>query len=531
MAYLLQQLATESAMRAPDRTAVTARGQSLTYAQLEDASNRLAHLLRDRGVRAGDRVGLFFPKSVQSVVSMLGTLKAGAVYVPIDPQAPVARAGLITRNAGLKCLITTQAAVAAIAQAGVEDVASYVLTDATTAAAAGQPRVVSWETLEAFPTTVPGTARIESDLAYILYTSGSTGVPKGVMITHRNALTFVDWCAATFAIQADDRLSNHAPLHFDLSVFDVYNSLLAGASVHLIDSETAVFAASLAKFIEARQITVWYSVPSALIGLLLHGNLGRRALGALRLVLFAGEVFPMKYLRQLAETLPQAELYNLYGPTETNVCTFHGVERRALPFSEHLPIGRACANTDVFAVNDHGEPIAPGQVGELYVRGPAVTPGYWGDADKTARAVLGNRFQPHFGERVYRTGDLVTVDADGVYWFQGRRDSMIKSRGYRIELGEIEAAVHAHPAVLEAAAVPIPDEEIGNRIKAFVVLNPGAQLSAPELQRHCATRVPNYMVPEMIQFCERLPRTSTGKVDRTLLVTGVTDRRDDARSA
>jgi amino acid adenylation domain-containing protein len=517
MAYLLQQLSSESAMRRPDGVAVSARGQSLTYAQLEAMSNRLAHLFRDRGVKRGDRVGLFFPKSVQSVACMLGALKAGAMYVPIDPQAPPARVAYITRNCEINCLVTTKAGASALEVGGVKDMRTRLLTDASVSETSAHSGLVPWEALDAFADTSPAAMGVETDLAYILYTSGSTGVPKGVMISHRNALTFVDWCATAFAVRPNDRLSNHAPLHFDLSVFDIYNALLAGATVHMVDSDTAVFPASMARFIETHRITVWYSVPSALVGLVLHGGLSRRKLDALRLVLFAGEIFPMKYLRQLADLLPHVALYNLYGPTETNVCTYHRVDSQTLPFAEHLPIGLACANTDVFAVNERDEPIKPGEVGELYVRGPSVTPGYWGDPEKTSRAVVPNRFQPHVAERVYRTGDIVTVDADGVYWFQGRRDSMIKSRGYRIELGDIEAAVYDHPAVLEAAVIPIPDEEIGNRIKVFVVRHPGAQVSSSELQSHCTARIPRYMIPEIVEFCALLPKTSTGKIDRTVL--------------
>jgi L-proline---[L-prolyl-carrier protein] ligase len=375
MAYLLQQLSSESAMRRPDGVAVSARGQSLTYAQLEAMSNRLAHLFRDRGVKRGDRVGLFFPKSVQSVACMLGALKAGAMYVPIDPQAPPARVAYITRNCEINCLVTTKAGASALEVGGVKDMRTRLLTDASVSETSAHSGLVPWEALDAFADTSPAAMGVETDLAYILYTSGSTGVPKGVMISHRNALTFVDWCATAFAVRPNDRLSNHAPLHFDLSVFDIYNALLAGATVHMVDSDTAVFPASMARFIETHRITVWYSVPSALVGLVLHGGLSRRKLDALRLVLFAGEIFPMKYLRQLADLLPHVALYNLYGPTETNVCTYHRVDSQTLPFAEHLPIGLACANTDVFAVNERDEPIKPGEVGELYVRGPSVTPG------------------------------------------------------------------------------------------------------------------------------------------------------------
>ena len=337
------------------------------------------------------------------------------------------------------------------------------------------------------------------------------------MLTHRNALTFVDWCAATFAIAAHDHLSNHAPLHFDLSVFDIYNALAAGATVSMIPEDIALFPQRLAGFIEQQGITVWYSVPSALVYLLTHGDLASHNLEQLRLVLFAGEVFPMKYLYQLADLLPHTELYNLYGPTETNVCTYHRVDRSRLAGQERLPIGRACANTEVFAVDEDGRRVGRGATGELFVRGPSVTPGYWADADKTARAVVPNTFAPHLGERLYRTGDLVTLDEHDEYLFLGRRDSQVKSRGYRIELGEIEAALYAHPAVVEAVVLAVRDEEIGTRLRAVVAVRPEEAPTAGALQAHCAGLVPRYMVPETITFQSSLPKTSTGKIDRTRL--------------
>jgi acyl-coenzyme A synthetase/AMP-(fatty) acid ligase len=313
----------------------------------------------------------------------------------------------------------------------------------------------------------------------------------------------------------EDRLSNHAPLHFDLSVFDVYNAIAAGATVYLVTEEIALFPTTLQKFIETHQITVWYSVPSALVLLLLHADLKAEKVPHLRTILFAGEVFPMKYLKQLAELLPAVELQNLYGPTETNVCTYYKVDRERLPSMDKLPIGIACENTEVFAVNDQDQIVTqPGESGELYVRGPAVTYGYWGDQEKTKKMVVPNRFQHNFEEKMYRTGDLVTLAEDGNYYFVGRRDSMIKSRGYRIELGEIESALLSHPAVREAAAIAVPDEVVGNRIKAIVAAHTADSVQAAELQQHCGTRIPKYMIPEFIEFRDSLPKTSTGKVDR-----------------
>jgi len=240
-------------------------------------------------------------------------------------------------------------------------------------------------------------------------------------------------------------------------------------------------------------------------------------LKSLRVILFAGEVFPMKYLRQLADVSQTSELYNLYGPTETNVCTYYKVERERLATLEKLPIGIACANTETFSVTPEGQLAKPGEAGELYVRGPSVTYGYWADPEKTHKMVVPNHFQENFEEKMYRTGDIVTVGEDGNYYFQGRRDSMIKSRGYRIELGEIESALLSHPGVREAAVLAVPDEIIGNRIRAVVSLHIMGSLNVLDLQQYCASRVPKYMIPEVIDLCEELPKTSTGKIDRVKL--------------
>jgi amino acid adenylation domain-containing protein len=510
MAYLLQQLVDASTERHPDKPAVRARGRSLTYAELHARSSQLAHLLRARGIGRGDRVGLFFPKAVESVVAMLGVLKAGAVYVPLDPHAPPKRVAGIAENCAVSALVTTAERLRALEPATVP-CALLVSGEPTS------EHEIAWSALDAFPTSPPPETSVETDLAYILYTSGSTGQPKGVMLTHRNALTFVDWCAATFAIRAEDQLSNHAPLHFDLSVFDIYNALGAGATVSMVHEELTVFPRRVADFIETQGITVWYSVPSALVYLLLHADLPGRDLDRLRLVLFAGEVFPMKYLRQLADLLPRTELYNLYGPTETNVCTYHRVDRWRLAGQDRLPIGRACANTDVLVLDGDGRRVGAGEVGELYVRGPSVTPGYWGDSDKTRRALVPNPFQPHLDERLYRTGDLVTWDEHGELLFFGRRDNQVKVRGYRIELGDIEAALYGHPAVVEAAVIATRDEDLGSRLRAFVALKPGEAVTTAALQAHCAGLVPRYMVPETIELRDSLPKTSTGKTDRTRL--------------
>ncbi|HKS81017.1 MAG TPA: amino acid adenylation domain-containing protein [Candidatus Acidoferrales bacterium] len=519
MPFLLTQLLSDSSSRYAQKPAVCARGKSFTYRELEEQSNQLAHLLREHGLKSGDRVGLYLPKCVESVVCMFGVMKAGGVYVPLDPQQPAQRIAYIISNCSMKAVICTAEQLANLPAAQVQCL-QFAVTANETTSNDGTISRIPWTELSEYPgAEAPDCPRVTTDLAYILYTSGSTGTPKGVMISHQNALTFVQWCADAFQVRSDDRLSNHAPLHFDLSVFDIYNAIEAGATVYLVTSDISLFPKSVANFIEKNGITIWYSVPSALILLMLHVDLKSHDLCKLRTVLFAGEVFPIKYVRQLAELLPQADLWNLYGPTETNVCTYYKVERAGLPAMDRLPIGKACANTEVFAVDEQEELAQAGQPGELYVRGPGVTCGYWGDTEKTKRSLVPNRFQQDFEEKAYRTGDIVTRMPDGNYDFMGRRDSMVKSRGYRIELGEIEAAILSHESIREAAAVAIPDDEVGARIKAFVATHEGHTLTSAEIQKYCAARIPQYMIPEQIELRENLPKTSTGKVDRVQLAT------------
>jgi amino acid adenylation domain-containing protein len=524
MAYLLSQLLTESAARHPTRTAVACAGQALTYAELDAQSTQLARALAAAGVGRGDRVGLYLPKSLPAVVGIYAALKLGAVYVPIDPAAPPSRAAYIINNCGIRCLVTTSDRLGRLRQsfpAG-GPLETLVLADWNgPGEGAGPPgsRLLAWGAALSAQSAMPlPSAAIDTDLAYILYTSGSTGEPKGVMLSHRNALTFVNWAAERFGITADDRLSNHAPLHFDLSIFDLFVAARAGATVVLVPAETALFPRPMAQFIVDERITVWYSVPSALILLLTHLDLRQLPLDHLRLVLFAGEVFPVKYLRQLRAAVPHAALFNLYGPTETNVCTYYEVRDVPPDRTEPFPIGRACENTEVFALNEAGQLCGVGEVGELYVRGSTVMQGYWGRPEETARVLVQNPLQPHFTDLAYRTGDLVKLDETGNYLFLGRRDNQVKSRGYRIELGEIETILYNHPGVREAAVVAIPDEVIGNRIQAFVALHEPGSVTVSELERYCLDALPRYMVPEQIQLRDALPKTSTGKIDRRALV-------------
>ena len=335
------------------------------------------------------------------------------------------------------------------------------------------------------------------------------------MLTHQNAFAFVEWSAKQLGVNSDDRLSNHAPLHFDLSVLDLFVAAFCRATVILVPEEEAFFGAALARFIEDEHITVWYSVPSALM-LLTKALPEVGALPRLRTVVFAGEVFPTKRLRELRDRLPHATLWNLYGPTETNVCMYYRVDR--LPDVDRtIPIGRPCDHTEVFAVQENGTLAGVGEEGELFVRGPTVMRGYWGRPEATA-AVLGpGPSGAAAGTPAYRTGDIVRLRQDGEYEFVGRRDNQIKSRGYRIELGDVEAALNSHPQVNEGVALAVPHPDWGTAIVACVVADVGADLAERDMRVYMRSCVPRYMIPVRIEFLSNLPRTSTGKVDRVQL--------------
>jgi acyl-coenzyme A synthetase/AMP-(fatty) acid ligase len=287
----------------------------------------------------------------------------------------------------------------------------------------------------------------------------------------------------------------------------------------MVPETTSLFPTSIAEFISENKITEWNSVPSVLSLLATNTQLEQYDFSNLRLIQFAGEVFPIKYLRRLKEVIPHAKFYNVYGQTEANSSTYYLIDKLPETESDPIPIGKVFPNFNVFALDDGGKKITQfGEKGELYINASSVANGYWDDPERTEKSFVNNPLKPYLNERVYKTGDLVTLDAAGNYVFAGRKDHMIKSRGYRIEIGQVESAILSHPEVKDAVVIPIPDELIGNRIIAVIVPLDKNNVSKAGLIKHCSKQIPRYMIPEVFEFQDSLPKTSSGKTDRKKLL-------------
>lgn len=517
-AATLHALLEQTARRLPDKTAVADPGRaSLTYGELDRLSDRLRDRLMHVGVQPGDRVGLYLRKSVDAVASLFGILKCGAAYIPVDPEAPPARCAYILNNCSVAAIITHRSLESGL---GAELVTLGAAPPRLLLDDQGEEPVPLRAALarEAEGGTAPAADTVHpsaDSLAYILYTSGSTGRPKGVMLSHRNAVSFIDWCSSVLSPTDGDVFSSHAPLHFDLSILDVFSSVKHGATLILIGEALGKDPRRLAPLIAEMQISVWYSTPSILSLLAQYGRLERYQYPALRAVLFAGEVFPVSQLRAVRALWPSPRYLNLYGPTETNVCTYFELPPTTpAERTEPYPIGRSCWHVRCRVVDSEGHTVSGGVEGELVVSGDGVMQGYWNLFEQNLRAFLTDAH----GARWYRTGDLVVEGADGVYIFHGRRDRMVKRRGYRIELAEIEVALACHPAAREVAVVACSERGAAVQIKAYLGLGTEQRPSLIELKQFCSDRLPQYMVPDTFHMVEALPRTSTDKIDYQALV-------------
>lgn len=513
MIRLLHQSVVESAKIDAGKPAFRFKGKSISYGELDKKSNQLAHILVEKGVKLSDRVGIHMNKCLELPVAVYGILKAGAAFVPIDPSAPTDRVQFILENCGISLLVTSPTKERQVHSVlrqcdSIESVIGLKCSG---------DGCIPWSLVFEGNDTSLDIVMDECSLAYIMYTSGSTGLPKGLMHTHRSGLSYAFHSAKLYGVESGDVLGNHSPLHFDMSTFEFLAGPYCGSTTVLIPEEVTMFPVSMGQLIEDERLTIWYSVPLALIQMINQGELHKRDLTSLRWVNFGGEPFPPKYLRSLMDLAPNARFSNIYGPAEVNQCTYYNVPKEFSPDVESVPIGYIWQGAKCKIINEHDQEVEAIEFGELIICSNTMMRGYWRRDDLNEIAFYETINDVGQKEIFYRTGDLVRKNEKGELLFLGRKDRQVKIRGYRIELDEVENVLNSHQAVEEAAVVAISTSEGIREICAAVTVKSGEKLSDSDLRSFVSGKLPAYGVPRMIQLRGSFPRTTSGKIDRNCL--------------
>ncbi|WP_220634943.1 non-ribosomal peptide synthetase [Georgfuchsia toluolica] len=495
----VHELFEQQVARTPDAVAVVFGERQLSYRQLNERANQVAHYLRRRGVGPEVLVGVCLERSPEMVVGLLGVLKSGAAYVPLDPTYPPERLDFMARDAGLRLLLTERKSRHLFAESGAEAVC--LDTD--------------WQAIALESATNPVTTASPDNLAYVIYTSGSTGQPKGAMILHGGLVNYLCWAIGAYGLEEGASVPVHSSISFDLTVTSLYPPLLVGGHVELLPEE--VGAQNLLAALRRRKNRGLVKITPAHLELLGQQLAPHEVAQMSNAFVIGGENLLAENLRLWRQHAPATRLINEYGPTETVVgCCVYEVQPED-PHSGSVPIGRPIANTCLYVLDADLQPVLPGVAGELYIGGAGVARGYLNRPQLTAEKFLADPFSGVVDARLYKTGDLARYRPDGILEYLGRIDSQVKIRGYRIELGEIEVNLAAHPGVQSCAVVAREDEPGNRQLVAYVVPGKEAPPTAAAVKDFLKQRLPDYMVPAQCVFLDAFPLTRNGKIDRNAL--------------
>lgn len=513
MDHLVWHLLRNSSTRTPEKEALVEGARRLSYRQVSRQCTGLATSLRNAGMRRGDRIGIYLEASIPQVISIFGVSQSEAVFVPINALLHAEQVMHIVRDCGMKALITSASKAATLCDVlrQVQSLELLIVVGPDELPTIPQTTLQFEQLCAAEPAKTWKEVSIEKDLAAILYTSGSTGKPKGVMLSHSNIVAGSRIVSTYLEITENERILAVLPFSFDAGMNQLMTAFEKGGTLVLINF---TFAREIVKMLIKERITGLAGVPT-LWSLLAQPNssLAKQTMTDLRYITNTGGAMPQSVLHVLRQALPTTRIFLMYGLTEAFRSTYlppEELDRR--PTS----MGKAIPNTEILVLNDQGQICKPGEPGELVHRGPTVSLGYWNRPEETARALRPNPLlPPEMGdcERVCYSGDLVKSDEDGFLYFIGRRDTMIKSSGFRISPTEVEEVFFQTGKVRGAAVIGVPDEVLGQTIKAFVVPRDGEPLDTESLLAICAEKMPRYMVPKSIEILSDLPKTSSGKVD------------------
>lgn len=480
----------------PNKIGFEDRDTTKTFVEFRQNALRISTNLLNIHSAKQQPIGVYLPKSIDTLTVFMGILYSGNIYMPLDIHNPLEKTVRILNNIQPGIVITNTAGKELLPDVGRDS--SVILID-DLLQPVGEYAIRYQE-------------NVDTDIAYIINTSGTTGTPKGVAVSHRSILDYIEWASSCYRVTAEHVIGNQAPFHFDNSVLDIYLCLRNGAKLVLTAEELFTFPVKLLEYYEKKAVTLFFFVPSVLIHIANTGVLDKIK-PAFTTILFAGEVMPTKQLNYWIRHYPDAVFSNLYGPTEITVdCTYYIVDRE-LEDSEPVPIGKACRNSSVFLLdNNEKEIVMPNIVGELCVRGSSLACGYYNDREKTEAVFVQNPLHSHYPERIYKTGDLVFYNDRGELIFVGRKDFQIKHMGYRIELAEIE---HFASSLAAVQHVCVLYQQERKEITMFYQAE--EELAVSALRRELATLLPKYSLPTVFIHMERLPRNANGKIDRTLL--------------
>ncbi len=494
-----------SAARLPDKVALIHQDKRLTYAGVDEMSNRLANCFLGSGVERGDRIAIFMDNSIEAIVSVFGALKAGAAFMMINHTTKAEKLEYILNNSRAKFAVVQGRMTGLFEGLSCPALEKIIVTGGN----AGAPYISFDEIMSSGNCTPVQTRGIDLDLASIIYTSGSTGNPKGVMLSHLNMVSAAHSITTYLENTENDIVLNVLPLSFDYGLYQVLMTFRFAGTIVL--EKSFMYPYKVIELISAEKVTGFPGVPTIFAMLLNLKNLDKYDFSSLRYITNTAAALPVSHIRRLKELFPRTKLYSMYGLTECKRVSFlppDELEKR--PSS----VGRGMPNEEVYIVDENGNWVAPGITGELVIRGANVMMGYWELAEETCKCIRQGRYP---GERVLYSGDLFRMDEEGYLYFVARKDDIIKCKGEKVSPREIENVLYSLDGILEAAVIGVPDEIFGQAIKAFVALEKGSALTGKEILLYCSQHLENYMIPKYIELRDSLPKTETGKINKRLI--------------